>query len=184
MNEPAESTPSADLAHLLAACALRDRRAFAELYEQTSAKLFAIALRILNNRSLAEEALQESFIKIWQRADNYRPQRGRPMTWLISVVRNQAVDTLRRQPRVLPLLVTDGATEVAPEPALAEDEALARCLQRLGMPQQQCVVLAYCEGYTHEELSARLGKPLGTVKTWVRRALQSLRGCLHELSAS
>lgn len=184
MPEPTEPTLAPDLADLLAACALCDRRAFAELYQQTAAKLFAVALRILNNPSLAEEALQESFVKIWQHAGDYRPQRGRPMTWLTSVVRNQTLDTLRRQPRTLPLIDNDGASGTAPDPALAADDSLKRCLERLGTSQRQCVLLAYCEGYTHEELSARLEKPLGTVKTWVRRSLQSLRGCLNELSAS
>lgn len=183
--QPGQTT---DLGDLLAKCSLRNQAAFAQLYELTSAKLYSVSLRILNNPTLAEECLQEAFIKIWQKAADYRPQRGQPMTWLISIVRNQSLDLLRRKPRGEESIDTDDGRPLSP--ALVEaagelpDDGLARCLEQLGEPQRECVVLAYCEGYTHEELSERLEKPLGTIKTWVRRALLSLRGCLNELSPS
>lgn len=181
---PSTSAVPPDLAALLAACALRDQQAFAELYRHSSANLFAIALRIVSERSLAEEVLQETFIKIWQHAGDYRTQRGQPMTWLASIARYQALDVLRRQKRQPQ---ASGAEDVEQLPTAvagltADDDTLQRCLARLEEAQRQCVLLAYCEGYSHQELSERLTTPIGTVKSWIRRSLQRLKGCFRELS--
>ena len=175
------------LAQWLAACANRDRAAFARLYQATSAKLYGVAVRILRREDWAEEVLQECYVSIWTHALDYRPGLAAPMTWMTSIVRNRCLDWLRR-PR-LELADEDGAlTEAAesdsPGP-LAELErtkdaaALARCLAALEARQRQAIALAFYDGLSHAELASHLREPLGTVKTWVRRGLLKLKSCLE-----
>lgn len=175
------------LQSLLAACARRDEEAFEQLYRATSAKLFAVALRILRNRTLAEEVLQESYVSIWQHAGNYRAERSAPMTWLTSIVRNRALDVLRRpqpeDPESYDMAIEEAVID-APSPLeslQSADEAarLVRCLDRLDERQRRSIVLAFFQGLTHIELAKTLQTPLGTVKTWVRRGLQQLKSCLE-----
>ena len=172
------------LQQLIRGAARRDRAAFAALYAQTSAKLFGAALRILGQRESAEEALQESFVAIWQRAADYDPARGSAMGWLTTIVRHCAIDQLRRR-------AARPENRSAPEEALlnltspesadtrAELGALQRCLDELDGPPRRAVLLAYCYGLTREELAARLGVPVGTVKSWLRRSLERLQKCLE-----
>jgi len=179
--------PAAEaLAGWLAACARRDRAAFARLYESTSAKLYGVALRILRREDWAEEVLQECYVSIWTHAPDYRAGLAAPMTWMTSIVRNRCLDWLRK-PR-LEVEDGDGAlTESAesdhPGP-LAELErakdaqALARCLKGLEPRQRQAIALAFYDGLSHAELASHLREPLGTVKTWVRRGLLRLKACL------
>jgi RNA polymerase sigma-70 factor, ECF subfamily len=171
------------LQQLIGAIARRDRAAFAALYAQTAAKLFGVSLRILQQRELAEEALQESFFAIWQRAGDYDPARGSAIGWLMTIVRHCAIDQLRRR-------TARPESRSAPEEALmtfaaagsadsgAELRALQRCLDELDEPPRRAVLLAYCYGLTREELAARLGVPVGTVKSWLRRSLERLQKCL------
>ena len=173
-------------AALLAACARRDPEAFARLYDATSAKLFGVALRILRREDWAEEVLQESYVSIWNHAQDYSTGRSAPMTWMTSIVRNRCLDWLRRPSRE----VSDPEGELAahaeaggpgPLESLArsdEAKALAECLGRLEGKQRQAIMLAFFEGLTHSELAAHLREPLGTVKTWVRRGLARLKVCL------
>src|ERR1700741_1038275 len=163
---------------LVARCALRDQRAFAELYRQTSAKLYGVALRIVRRRDWAEDVLQEGFLNIWNHAHSYTPTKSAPMTWIISIVRNRALDWLRR-PRLedneadydaLVEALSDDTTD--PERLLEQSRdsrALAECLGQLPARQQQCMVLAYVCGMSHSELAQHMGEPIGTVKTWIRR---------------
>jgi RNA polymerase sigma-70 factor (ECF subfamily) len=178
---------AAPLAAWLAACANRDRAAFARLYQATSAKLYGVALRILRREDWAEEVLQECYVSIWTHAPAYRPGLAAPMTWMTSIVRNRCLDWLRR-PR-LELADADGAiTEAAqsdnPGP-LEELErtkdatALTRCLGELDARQRQAIALAFYDGLSHAELASHLREPLGTVKTWVRRGLLKLKSCLE-----
>jgi RNA polymerase sigma-70 factor (ECF subfamily) len=178
---------AASLAAWLAACANRDRDAFARLYRASSAKLYGVALRILRREDWAEEVLQECYVSIWTHAPDYRPGLAAPMTWMTSIVRNRCLDWLRR-PR-LELADEDGAiTEAAesdnPGP-LAELErakdaqAIARCLKDLEARQRQAIALAFYDGLSHAELASHLREPLGTVKTWVRRGLLKLKSCLE-----
>jgi RNA polymerase sigma-70 factor, ECF subfamily len=172
------------LQQLIRGAARRDPAAFAALYAETSAKLFGVALRILRQRELAEEALQESFVAIWQRAGDYDPARGSAMGWLVTVVRHGAIDQLRRS-------VARPESRIAPEEALmtlaapgsadsgAELHALQRCLDELDEQPRRAVLLAYCYGLTRDELAARLGVPVGTVKSWLRRSLERLQKCLE-----
>ncbi len=175
------------LQELLAACALKDRQAFAQLYELTSAKLNGVILRILGREEWAQECLQEVYVKVWNRAGDYRSYMALPMTWLMAIARNHALDLLRRQRREV---ISDSAArmeeesdiELLPVEKLQQDDAsmmLQRCLRQLEEQQRQMVALAYFRGFTHKELAQHTGVPLGTVKTWIRRGLEQLRRCLE-----
>ena len=181
-----EPEPAADrLAHLLARTALGDRAAFAALYEATRSKLFAVSLRIVRERALAEEALQDSFVSIWNRAGDYTPARSAATTWMAAIVRNRSLDIVRRareEPDVDDALAALIVDESAAPPREAQDRAAANslrdCLAKLDPEQRQSIALAFFHGLTHSELAAHLGRPLGTVKTHVRRGLLKLRECL------
>jgi RNA polymerase sigma-70 factor, ECF subfamily len=177
-------TTSSDIADLIARCALRDRQAFRDLYGRTSAKLFGVALRILKDRAEAEEALQEVYVKIWQRADRYVAGGYSPISWLVAVARNHALDMLRvRKPMAEDI---DAALDVAdaglsPEQAAVESGERARidgCLDQLEAPKADAVRGAYLDGFSYEDLAARHNVPLNTMRTWLRRSLIKLRECL------
>lgn len=177
------------LENLLARCALRDREAFAALYDATSAKLFSVIQRMLGQEALAEETLQEVYLKIWERAGDYHSGRGQPMTWLISMARYRAIDVLRAQQRRVPAgshEAVEMLEEASSGPQVLASQAgeamvLDECLEQLAEQRRQCLQLAYCEGYTHEELSQKLGSPVGTIKSWIRRSLLAVRDCLEVL---
>jgi RNA polymerase sigma-70 factor (ECF subfamily) len=187
---PPRTAPDAQalrLAALLARCALRDQSAFAELYRTTSPKLFGIALRILRRQDWAEDVLQECYVSIWNHAADYAPAKSAPLTWMTSIVRNRCLDWLRRPHPESGSEEYDIAAEAwsddGPGPlerllASAEASALARCLQELDSKQRQSIALAFFHGLSHSELAAHMRQPLGTVKTWVRRGLERLKGCL------
>lgn len=179
------------LQQLLGACGRHDEAAFARLYELSSAKLFGVAMRILKREDWAEEVLQDCYVNIWNHALGYSPALSAPMTWMTSIVRNRSLDWLRR-PRLEVSAERGGDEEGSLIDAVASDDpgpletlsrssdarALAECLGRLEMKQRQVIMLAFFEGLTHSELAAQLKQPLGTVKTWVRRGLLQLKGCL------
>lgn len=176
-----------DLTELLLETGRRNRTAFARLYQATSGKLFGIALRILKRRDMAEEILQEAFVAIWNHAAGYAADKSGPMTWMTTIVRNRCLDQVRRpgygeQELDDSLIDTLEAEGAGPLEALAqafEARRLADCMGRLEASQRQSVTLAFFHGLTHSELAAHLREPLGTVKTRIRRALQSLRNCLQ-----
>lgn len=175
-----------DLEMLLARVAAGDRAAFGRLYAATAAKLFGIVLRISRDRALAEDVLQDTFVRVWRNAARYEPDSGRPITWMAAIARNAAIDALRRRRahdvRVVADVEEDAAGEIADDRALAVDpadrEALRTCLGRLEEQQRQCVLLAYQDGCSREELAERFGRPVGTIKTWLHRALARLKECL------
>lgn len=177
-------TPSKDIADLIARCALRDRAAFRLLYERTSAKLFGVTLRILKDRSEAEEAIQEVYVKIWQRADRYVAGNTSPISWLVAVARNHALDILRaRRPAAedidVALEVPDGGP--SPERAAQDGEERGRiehCLGTLDPDRAEAVRGAYLDGYSYEELASRFAVPVNTMRTWLRRSLIKLKECL------
>lgn len=186
---------SQELAALMARAALGERAAFARLYELTAPQLFAIVLRIQRDRALAEELLQEVYVNAWRAMGSFDAAQAQPMTWLGSIARNRAIDSLRRaqaQPRTTPL-AEPGDDGEPPEPTLADDapgplqllaraseaRELQRCMQGLSAQQRQSVALAFYDGLSHAEVAEHLREPLGTVKSWVRRALASLKGCLE-----
>ncbi|MCD7058898.1 sigma-70 family RNA polymerase sigma factor [Pelagibacterium xiamenense] len=175
-----------EIAGLIARTALADRTAFRALYARTSAKLFGVVLRILGNRSEAEDAVQDIYVKIWQRADQYREDLGSPMTWLITIARNHAIDIIRRRkPETRDI---DDAREIAdpkmtPEQSAAnagERARLEECLETLPEQRADAVQAAYVEGYSYQELADRFAIPLNTIRTWLRRGLIQLRECLDK----
>ncbi|WP_127144428.1 sigma-70 family RNA polymerase sigma factor [Pelagibacterium montanilacus] len=174
----------ADIGDLLSRVALRDRAAFRELYRHSSAKLFGVSLRILKSQAEAEDAVQDVFVKIWQRAGSYRPDAAAPMTWLIAIARNHAIDELRR--RRMPLADLDAAEAVAdsgptPEQAAvnaSEGSRIDRCLGELEPDRAQAVRLAYVDGESYQDLADRFSIPINTMRTWLRRSLLRLRECL------
>ncbi|SME94934.1 RNA polymerase, sigma subunit, ECF family [Tistlia consotensis] len=193
---PAGGAPDSStrvLAPLLAACAAGDRAAFATLYQASSAKLFGVALRILRRDDWARDVVQDAYLTIWRRAGDYRAERGTPMTWMIAIVRNRALDRLRRDRGERSL---DELTEAGLEPddpqALARVAAagegsgtrLVTCLGQLDARARRCILRAYCEGYTHSELAEREAAALGTVKSWIRRGLIQLKSCLESREAT
>ncbi len=182
----------------LARSALGDRPAFAELYRLTSAHLYAVVLRIQPDRAIAEDLLQEVYVAVWKCAGGYDAGRAQPLTWLTQIARNRAIDSLRRaqaQPqgqtahgshddddKVL-ADVYEHVADDAPGPAALLEQAsdalrLQRCMANLSAQQRQTVALAFFDGLSHSEVAKRLRQPLGTVKSWARRALSALKGCL------
>lgn len=173
------------LADFLARAALGDRKAFAELYAAAAPKLFAVSLRIVRERQLAEEVLQDSFVSIWSHAADYARDKSAPSTWMAAIVRNRSLDVVRRhrEEEDVDDLRAAGLVDEAARPDLdaearAEAHSLAQCMGELDAEQRQAVALAFFHGLTHSELAAHLRRPLGTVKTHVRRALARLRECL------
>ena len=188
MTTPAD--PPHDLAQLLARVALQDRAAFEEVYRATSAHLLGMAVGIVIRRDRAEDVLQEAFMNVWYGAAGYNPAIASPMTWLINIVRNKAIDKLRKgkAERASTVELDDTAFNVAADPAaqpqnLLEDSLLrariSACMGELGGAQRQAIALAYYRGMVHTEIAESLSAPLGTVKAWVRRGVDKLRGCLE-----
>jgi RNA polymerase sigma factor (sigma-70 family) len=176
-----------ELARVLVATGEEDRGAFARLYALTSAKLFGVCLRILGERQLAEDVLQEVYLTIWKRAGGYEPGRASPITWLATIARNRAIDRRRALGRA-PVAATDVLPE-RPDPAplasdamlMAEDgQRLQLCLEGLSGEQRDAIRTAFFDGITYAELAERRGVPQGTVKSWIRRGLQRLRTCLDD----
>ncbi len=190
---------SQELAGLLSRIALGDRQAFEALYRATSARLFGVVLRINSDRAQAEEVLQEVFVKVWRAAAGFDGRLAQPMTWLTHVARNGAIDSLRRR-SAEPATVSrfqgsddggDGEERdlLASMPSEASGpldlldqasraSALQRCMDGLSGEQRSSLALAYYQGLSHAEVAEHLSQPLGTVKSWVRRGLLSLRLCL------
>ncbi len=181
-----------ELADLLARCALNDHRAFERLYQHCSAQLYGLVMRIVRDEQLARDVLQDGFVRIWDRAGDFRPELATPTTWMGSIMRNRAIDVLRRR-RASPIVpdlqpeelhwLEDPTTEPQHESVQRDRDqrALRICLQALNENQRQVIALAYFRGMTHEELANHVGAPLGTVKSWVRRGLLQLRACLNKL---
>jgi RNA polymerase sigma-70 factor (ECF subfamily) len=172
--QPSEGDPP-DLPALLAATGAGDRRAFQALYAATSRRLFSIALTMLRRRDLAEDVLQEAYVRIWTQARQFDPERGPALAWLSRIVRNLAIDQIRRERGAHDDIAEHADSLCAPSPPLADRADLHRGLARLRADQRNILRLAFVQGYTHEELVERLGVPLGTAKSRVRRSLEQLR---------
>ena len=177
------SVPEPDnavLEALLARCARQEARALEELYAQVSPLLLAVLMRILRTRDLAEDALQDVFVRVWRQAGQYEAQRGRALAWLVSIARYRAIDMQRAQKNwvALDTIEEPAAPAIRPESTLTQ-RSLDRCLELLSGDQRQCLTLAYQQGLTQDNIAVAIGYPLGTVKSWVRRALLSLRRCLE-----
>lgn len=178
------------LSALLARVALADQRAFEELYLLTGAHLYGVVLRIVRERSIAEEILQEAYVNVWHHAGSYDAARSQPFTWMSAIVRNRALDLKRR--RELDTIAFDTGDDDAPEMEFpsdgptpvemlmtaADQRSVRDCVETLEGGSKQAIALAYFHGLSHGELAAQLHEPLGTVKSWVRRGLDRLRRCL------
>jgi RNA polymerase sigma-70 factor (ECF subfamily) len=187
------SSPTLDPQQLrlwLQGAANRDASAFRALYDATSAKLFGFALRILVKRELAEEVLQDSYVAIWHQAGSYQSHLAAPMTWMTTIVRNKAVDLLRRSDATVEIDSDQFAAEVmnalhdpaaTPIEALTisrDAKALAYCMSALEGMQRQVLGLAFFHDLSHSEVAQQMALPIGTVKTWIRRSLEKLKACL------
>jgi RNA polymerase sigma-70 factor (ECF subfamily) len=174
-----------DITKLIVRISMKDRAAFDSLYRATSAKLFGVCLRILNDRAEAEEALQEVFVKIWTKADRFAVSDLSPISWLVAVARNHAIDRIRARRR--PASDIDDALDIADPAAGPEAAAVAAgerdrihgCLEELDQVKADAVRGAYLKGESYAELAARHKVPLNTMRTWLRRSLMKLRECLE-----
>lgn len=174
----------AEIEDMIARVGLGDRMAFSTLYNATSAKLFGVCLRILNNRAEAEEALQEAFVRIWQKSSSYAVNGYSPMTWLITLTRNLAIDKLRaRKGTTVDIdevydLRDSGPTPEAAVIAASERAQIDGCLGELDTNRAEAVKGAYLEGHSYQDLATHFDVPLNTMRTWLRRSLLKLRECL------
>jgi RNA polymerase sigma factor (sigma-70 family) len=194
---------SADLPHLISRVALGDRAAFDTLYKHSSSHLLAVILRIQRNRAQAEDVLQEVYINVWRAAQSFNPALSQASTWLVSIARHRAIDSLRRKQTEVNTIsstvagleedtthdLLDTIADDAPGPQeqlekAAEARALQQCMQSLTAEQKSSLALAYYQGLSHAEVAEQMGHPLGTVKSWVRRGMQGLKTCLERAAAA
>jgi RNA polymerase sigma-70 factor, ECF subfamily len=160
--------------------------ALKRLYEIESRRLYGIALRIVRRPEVAAEVLQETFVQVWQNAAAFSHERGAGTAWLTAIVRFRALDAIRKAGREIPSddpRLGDEAVEpdvIDKIVASAEADALRRCLKLLDPEQQQCIALAFVDGLSHSAIAAHIKAPLGSVKSWIRRGLLSLRRCLEQ----
>lgn len=183
MTAESSSSPPALEAEISAAivrCAAGDKSALRLIYDLEAPRMVGVAIRILRRRDLAEEATHDAFMRIWRSARSYDPSRGSARAWVYTIVRNQALTILRDERRFGP---EEPADSELPQPdqalqRLPESSALRQCLQQLETGRRNAIVLAYVHGFSHGELAGRLGMPLGTIKSWIRRGLASLQECM------
>jgi RNA polymerase sigma factor (sigma-70 family) len=176
------------LAAALVRVASGDRTALRIVYQDTSAKLFGVCLRILNDRSEAEDVLQEVYLTVWRKAGSFDPARASPISWLIAIARNRAIDRLRASGvlrKMEPIEAAGAASDPAPDAAervefAQQQQRLADCLKELDARHAAAIRAAFLDGTTYEELATRMDVPLGTMKSWIRRALLKLRACLEQ----
>ncbi len=178
---------SANTLNMIEKITRQDRDAFRELYLQSSAKLFGVAMRIVKDADKASDVLQDAYLQIWRNLDRFDKKKGTLEGWMVGVVRFRAIDALRRD-RVLSEHVTDGYDLDNYRPAHSANEsrssesamALWGCIDRLSDDQRMCILDAHFQGYTHEELSTRHKAPLGTIKSRIKRGLFALKECMDQ----
>jgi RNA polymerase sigma factor (sigma-70 family) len=176
------------LAAALARIASGDRTALQVLYRDTSAKLFGVCLRILQDKSEAEDVIQEVYLKVWRQAGTFDPDRASPITWLVAIARNRSIDRLRASANARRMQPIDDALEVSDSApgALQQVESfeqrrrLSDCLSELEPRHATAIRAAFLDGATYEILAERMDVPLGTMKSWIRRSLLKLRACLEK----
>ncbi len=183
-----------ELVDLIARCALKDQMALKALYERLSGYLNAVAFRILKSDDLANEALQEAFIQIWENASSYRPHKAKALTWITSILRYRALDRLDKEKRYMYKFQAPGEEE-DPISTIAADDSMTpesttmqtqtegqivQCLETLADRARQSIKLAYLEGYSREEIAEKLETNTNTVKSWLRRGSERLKRCLEQ----
>lgn len=170
----------------LARTALGDRQAFKSLFDATRSVLFGVCLRILRDREEAEEVLQDAYLRVWNHAGEYSSIRGAPLTWLTSIARNRCLDVIRRrgvddghwQDHFADTVADEGPSPEAQALFGVEARAVRRCLDGLDAAHRQAIEIAFFDGLAHPEIAVRLKRPLGTVKSQIRRGLMKLKDCL------
>jgi RNA polymerase sigma-70 factor, ECF subfamily len=178
-------TTAGDLTRYLAAVANGDREAFEALYVATRAKLYGVVLRILKRHDLSDEVIQETYLKIWGSAGSFNPAVASPITWMVTIARNKAIDLVRKRSETS-IEEEPQAMDIAadlPNPLAAREmgeelQRLMACVERLDADRRQMVLLAYYNGLSREQLAAKFDKPVNTIKTWLRRSLIEIRECL------
>lgn len=181
-------TPSPNPDVLLAAVARGDREAFATLYRTTSSLVFAICMQMLRDRAEAEDVLQDVYVVVWDKANQFDPRRAQATTWLTSIARHRAIDRLRAAPQLAntaPIELAEAVPDPTPSAATITDSAQQRarlddCFAELEPQRRQLIRVAFFEGVTYEQLASRIKAPLGSVKSWIRRGLAQLRTCLEQ----
>jgi len=181
MNRIETLPPEIELAQLVQRCAAQDSAAFRTLYDKTSPIIFARLLRMLRRRSVAEEVLQDVYVRIWQRAAQYEVGRGRALAWMVTIARYCAIDLMRRER--LTLVSDDSLAEIPDESApesggIEKPNNFDHCIEQLNDNTRKCLTLAFVEGRSHDEIARLTTNPLGSVKSWIRRGLLSLKDCL------
>jgi RNA polymerase sigma-70 factor (ECF subfamily) len=181
MNRTDSLPPEIELAQLLQRCAAQDAAAFRALYDKTSPILFARVLRMLRRRSVAEEVLQDVYVRIWQRAAQFQAHKGRALAWMVTIARYCAIDLMRRER--MTLVSDDAIAEHADESAqefgaIEKPNNFDECISQLNEKTRACLTLAFVEGRSHDEIAQITTNPLGSVKSWIRRGLLSLKQCL------
>lgn len=180
-----EAMVSMTIEQALRACADGDRAALKWIYQTEAPKMLGVAMRIVRRRSIAEDIVQDCFLRIWQAAASFDGALGNGRSWIYAIVRNRSLNVLRGEVRsdlvddMTPLV--GASDDPTPEDVLlqvSENAALRRCLERLDAARRRIIVMAYTEGLSHGELAARCNVPLGTIKSWIRRSLGTLRECL------
>jgi RNA polymerase sigma-70 factor (ECF subfamily) len=169
----------------LVACASGNKKALRAIYEREAGKMLGVALRLLKRQSLAEDAVQDAFVNIWNKAGSFDPKAGSARGWIYTILRNRALNMLRSEGRLdhqddfEPMgLVSDEDDPEAVMLHLSDASALKRCLEGLEPQRRSVIVLAYVHGLTQGEIAGRIGVPLGTMKSWIRRSLLSLKECM------
>ena len=173
-----------ELTALLTRCAAGDRAAFRALYDNQSARLHGLALRITRDPGLAADAAHDAFVQVWNQAVRFDPERGAAGAWLTSIVRYRALDITRRRVREKPGYEPPEQEDESPDALAqlvtsAEGAALRQCLEELDPDRRRLLMQAYADGLSHSELAEKTGTPLGTIKSWIRRSLASLKRCLE-----
>jgi len=174
-----------ELVWLMAAVAKGDRTAFERLYAATRAKLYGVVLRILRRQDLADEVMQETYLKIWNSAGQFDPALASPITWMVAIARNRAIDLVRKKTEVsieeesdVFEFAADTPDPLAKREMTEELQRLLACMARLDEERRRLVLFAYYHGWSREQLAAKFETPVNTVKTWLRRALREIRECL------
>jgi RNA polymerase sigma-70 factor (ECF subfamily) len=174
-----------ELVQLLGAIAKGDAAAFERLYDATKAKLYGVLLRILGRPELAEEVMQETYLKVWKMADKFDPLQASPITWMVAMARNRAIDIVRKRAEIsieeepeAQNVASDSPSPLARREMTEELKRLLGCLGKLDPEKQRIVLLAYYSGWSREQLSTKLDIPVNTIKTWLRRSLLEIRECM------
>lgn len=177
----------AELITLLSRVAFGNREAFRQLYETMSPRIYGLCIRLLRQPELAEDVLQDTFVRIWHHAGEYHAERGSPVGWMLTLARYRALDLLRHrrfETALDPTTLVELAERQTPDVSEGLDNttflALQGCLDEISTEQRESILHAYYHGLSHEQLAATMGAPLGTVKSWVRRGLTSLKRCLEQ----